>query len=153
MEGISFKANLIVEPAVYEKKLPNSDKCCPKEIFGIYKGYLEKPEIKKITEGDTIKITRCANTERDGSFKEGEKNRKKHGWGIIIELVSDKLKEPFVWEICYGENSVSTPTFADLKFATIGFLRQKTGIERHKHEKTGEFEKRILEEANKEPDK
>lgn len=149
MQGISFKANLQVEPAVYEKKLPNSDECCPKRIFGLYKGYLETPEIKKLTEGDTIKITRCAYTERDGSFKEGEKKRKEMGWGIIMEFISDKLKEPYVWEICFGEHSKSIPRFFDLKFATLNFLEAKTGNTRRLYENPEKFEKRILEEANK----
>ncbi len=127
MRNVSFKANLIIDPNIYNKP-PQASAYDPEGLIAEYKKILEVPAIKKVTEGDTVKISKCAYTERDGIFKEGEKKRKKQGWGIIIEFVSDKLQKPFVWPVCFGENSTSSPRLYDFAAATIDFLGQKAGV-------------------------
>ncbi len=149
MQYISFKANLIIDSKMYKGKIPNTDTGYLKGVFENYKQFLEIPVIKKLTDGDTIKISRYNYTERDGAYRNSEKTRKNHGWGVIIEFVSNKLKEPFLWPRFIGENCTSTLTLCDLESATFDFLGKKAGLNRGDYRKMEEFQRRILMPENK----
>ncbi len=136
MNRVSFKANLVVNPNLYNDMPSETPEDYTEQLVSGYKRFLNHKVIKHVTDGDTIEISRKAYDE---------------GFAINMRFTSPELEEPLDIGI-HTNKEKPTITVEKLVRWTKMFIIKRENITRKSLLETelGMYERAIAEHYEKE---
>lgn len=133
---VSFCANLKINPNLYERIPPNAPLGYPNCVIDEYKKYLDIPVVKKLTEDDTIELTRV---------KYGAK-----GYGVKMDFICPSNPDATYYGAgCYSSKNEVSVSAAELFRQTLQFICSKYDINQNRREKSSERLVRIVKTLQK----
>ena len=114
MNDINFCANLVMDANLYDKKIsPEAKNALNQAICG-YEKFLSTDKIKKMTEGDTICLSKV---------------RYAKGWGVKLDFLCGNKPDKSIYDAgVYNSKQMPVVHFWDLAFQTLQFICNKYDI-------------------------
>ena len=114
MNNINFCANLIIKDNLYDDKMPVEIKTSLKQAICDYQKFLDTDKIKKLTDGDTICLSKV---------------RYVKGWGVKLDFLCAKKPDKSIYDAgIYNSKQMPVVHFWDLAFQTLQFICNKHDI-------------------------